>query len=196
MRELELRDAARAAREAGAREAEFLQLAELVKHQRNKFVHLVHLAGQHAAELHIKVTLVPAVLHSGQCTAAHAPAPPCLCTCGRLAGQHAAEPHSKVAAKSCATRTLAQEVLAQLAEHPFHTFEHPVHLDGRHASKLPSSVAFPASTQVVWHIMGLLTGSKHWRNKLMRLVRLAGQKVAELHCKRCLSAPPLDSPRW
>ena len=54
MRELELRDAARAAREAGAREAEFLQLAELVKHQRNKFVHLVHLAGQHAADRRLR----------------------------------------------------------------------------------------------------------------------------------------------
>lgn len=33
------------------RQAEFLELAELVKHQRNKFVHMAHLARQHVAEL-------------------------------------------------------------------------------------------------------------------------------------------------
>lgn len=51
MRGLELRDAGRAAREAAGREAEFLALAETVKHQRNKFVHLAVLAEQHRAEL-------------------------------------------------------------------------------------------------------------------------------------------------
>ncbi|KAK9842003.1 hypothetical protein WJX81_003691 [Elliptochloris bilobata] len=53
VRKLELRDAARAAREA----AEILELAELVKHQRNKFVHMAHLARQHAAELAGKVAV-------------------------------------------------------------------------------------------------------------------------------------------
>lgn len=45
LRALELRDAARAAREAAGREAELLGLAELVKHQRNRFVHTAQLAG-------------------------------------------------------------------------------------------------------------------------------------------------------